>query len=60
MDNKAFTLDTNILIYVVDRNAGAKRRLAAEILTRAAERDCRLTLQSISEFYSATTRKKKF
>lgn len=58
MASKAFTLDTNILIYVVDRSAGLKRRLAAEILNRAAERDCRLTLQAISEFYSAATRKR--
>jgi predicted nucleic acid-binding protein len=58
MDSKAFTLDTNILIYVVDRNGGDKRRLAAEILAKAAERDCRLTLQSISVVYSAATRKR--
>ena len=52
-----FTLDTNILVYSVDNAAGAKHRLAIEIVDRAAERDCCLTLQALSEFYAAVTRK---
>ena len=53
-----FTLDTNILVYVVDRDAGVKQHLAVEILRRATIGDCRLTLQAISEFYFVVTRKK--
>ncbi len=52
-----FTLDTNILIYSVDSAAGARHERALEIVDRAAERDCWLTLQALSEFYVAATRK---
>jgi predicted nucleic acid-binding protein len=52
-----FTLDTNILVYSIDSAAGARHDLAAEIVDRAAEQPCWLTLQSIGEFYAAVTRK---
>ena len=52
-----FTLDTNLLVYTVERNAGVRRQLALEIVDRSVDADCRLTLQSLSEFYSAATRK---
>lgn len=57
MSDERFSLDTNILIYALDAAAGAKHLLAAEILDRSIDRDCRLTLQSLSEFYVAATRK---
>jgi predicted nucleic acid-binding protein len=53
-----FTLDTNILIYTMDRSAGHRHRLAEEIVERSIQGDCWLTLQAISEFYSAITRKR--
>jgi predicted nucleic acid-binding protein len=53
-----FTLDSNILIYSVDGNAGARHQLAMQIVVAAARRDCWLTLQAISEFYAAATRKR--
>ena len=54
-----FTLDTNILVYSVDSEAGPRHEAAVEIVTRAAlAADCRLTLQSVSEFFAATTRKR--
>jgi len=53
-----FTLDTNILIYSVHRAAGDRHRSAVEIVRRASRGECWLTLQSISEFYSAATRKR--
>ncbi len=53
-----FTLDTNILVYVIDRDAGVKHGLSIEILKRSTGKDCLLTLQSISEFYAVVTRKK--
>ncbi|HKO08125.1 MAG TPA: PIN domain-containing protein [Alphaproteobacteria bacterium] len=52
-----FTLDTNILIYSIDSAAGERHALAAEIVDRAAECECWLTLQALSEFYAAVTRK---
>jgi len=57
MSGSRFTLDANILFYSVDAQAGRRQRSAAEILDRAAECDCRLTLQAISEFFFAVTRK---
>lgn len=52
-----FTLDTNLLVYSVDRAAGIRHQLALEIVDRAPDADCWLTLQAVSEFYSAVTRK---
>lgn len=53
-----FTLDTNILVYAVDQDAGTKHDLAKEIMARAAFRDCLLSVQSLAEFFHATTRKR--
>ncbi len=58
MSDSCFTLDTNILVYALDRRAGERHALAAGIIDQAVMLDCRLTLQSISEFYTAVTRKK--
>lgn len=52
-----FTLDTNILVYSVHRSASEKHHSAIQIIERAADRDCWLTLQAISEFFFASTRK---
>jgi predicted nucleic acid-binding protein len=53
-----FTLDTNLLVYSSDSGAGARHRLALEIVRYAIESECWLTLQSVSEFYFAVTRKR--
>src|SRR5258708_4080002 len=53
-----FTLDTNLLVYSVDNTATTKQPLAAQIVLSAARLDCWLTLQSVSEFYAAVTRKR--
>lgn len=58
MSDERFTLDTNVLFYHVDLDAGPRHDIALEILDLAALRDCWLTLQSVSEFYTAVTRKK--
>jgi predicted nucleic acid-binding protein len=42
-----YTLYTNILIYAVDRSAGDKHRLAADIVDCPVERPCILTLQAM-------------
>jgi predicted nucleic acid-binding protein len=52
-----FTLDTNVLVYCVDSAAGRRRELARQVVEAAIGRDCRLTLQAVSEFYAAATRK---
>ena len=54
-----FSLDTNILVYACDRDAGERHRAGKEILARAAGRDCVLTVQALAEFFHVTTRKGK-
>jgi predicted nucleic acid-binding protein len=56
-DSGRLTLDTNLLVYAIDSASGLKHEAAKEIVLRAARRDCLLTLQAISEFYAAVTRK---
>ena len=56
MSDRRFTLDTNILVYALDRQSGDRHTLSSRIIARALLADCWLTLQSISEFYAATTR----
>lgn len=53
-----FTLDTSILVYAVDQDAGAKHGRAKEIVARAAFRSCLLSVQSLAEFFHATTRRR--
>ena len=54
---RRFSLDTNILIYAVDRDAGERHKRSKEIVARAALHDCVLTVQALAEFFHATTRK---
>jgi predicted nucleic acid-binding protein len=58
MSGDCFTLDTNILVYAMDARAGERHMLACRIIDLAVLLDCRLTLQSVSEFYAAVTRKR--
>ena len=53
-----FTLDTNLLVYSVDNTAGGRHEVAVQIVLRAVRLDCWLTLQAISEFYAAVSRKR--
>lgn len=60
MNAKRVSLDTNILIYAIDKDAGEKQRLAIKFIEKCALNfDCVLTLQALSEFYAAATRKGK-
>ena len=52
-----FSLDTNILVYSVDRDAGERHERSRMLLSRAARRDCVLTVQALAEFFHVTTRK---
>ena len=51
------SVDTNILIYAVDRDAGDRHEQSKELLAHAARHDCVLTVQTLAEFFHATTRK---
>ncbi len=51
------TIDTNILIYAVDRAAGAKHEAALGLVAETARRHGLLTLQVLGEFFYATMRK---
>ena len=58
MSDKRVSLDTNILIYAVDKDAGEKQIIAIRLIEKCVlNYDCVLTLQSLSEFYFAATRK---
>ena len=52
-----FSLDTNVLVYAVDRDAGERHDWSRVLLGRAARRDCVLTVQALAEFFHVTTRK---
>ena len=52
-----FSLDTNILVYAVDRDAGERHEQGRALVERAARCDCVLTVQALAEFFHATTRK---
>ena len=56
---RRFSLDSNILVYAADRDASENRHeISVALVARAARSDCVLTLQSLSEFFSVTTRKR--
>lgn len=58
MSGDRFSLDTNVLVYALDRQAGSRHLRARSIIEAAATADCWLTLQSISEFYAVASRKR--
>jgi predicted nucleic acid-binding protein len=58
MSVKRLTLDTNILIYAIDRDSKEKHKRAISIVDQAIHLDCVLTLQALCELYAAATRKK--
>jgi predicted nucleic acid-binding protein len=58
MSGKCVSLDTNILVYSVDLDAGEKHDKAIELFAQLSPSNCLLSLQSLCEFFSAVTRKK--
>ena len=58
MSDERFTLDANILVYAMDGQSGERQACAGRIIDLARSADCWLTLQAISEFYAAVTRKR--
>jgi len=59
MSGEKYTLDTNILIYSIDRQAGKRHQQSIELIEAMLQQDCVLTLQALSEFYNVVTRKGK-
>lgn len=59
MSDERITIDTNILIYSIDRSDRIKHKKAGHLVEKLIEEDCVLTLQSLCEFYAAVTRKNK-
>jgi predicted nucleic acid-binding protein len=53
-----FSLDSNILVYVADAGSLARQASATHVIELAAKIDCLLTLQALTEFFYAVTRKK--
>ena len=53
-----FTFDANVFVYAADLEAGARRRMALQTIARASAYESVCTLQSLAEFYHATTRKR--
>lgn len=59
MNGERITIDTNILIYSIDADAGDRHELSRQFVDDAVDKNCVLTLQALSEFYWAVTRKEK-
>ena len=59
MNGERVTLDTNILIYSIDADASGRHDRATQFVDDAVDKNCVLTLQALSEFYWAVTRKGK-
>ena len=60
MSAERVTLDANILIYSIDKDANKKQEQAIDLIVECAtSRDCVLTIQALAEFYFAATRKGK-
>lgn len=52
-----FTVDSNILVYAVDRGTPEKHRVASDLMIRAAMLDVVLTAQALGEFVNVIRRK---
>ena len=50
-----FTLDTNILVYAVDHQAGDRHRIALDVVRRTRGRDAVVTLQALAELFRTLT-----
>lgn len=53
-----FTLDSNLLVYSVDKRNSRKQEATIEIISRAMDKDCVILVQALAEFYHVVTRKK--
>jgi predicted nucleic acid-binding protein len=58
MSAERYSIDTNILVYAVDRREGEKHLRALDIMERSVDLDCVLTAQALAEFVVAATRRR--
>ncbi|MHB1201944.1 MAG: PIN domain-containing protein [Acidithiobacillus sp.] len=56
---KRISIDANILVYALDRDAGERHTLAVDVLDHAVESNCILTTQALGEFFHVVTRKNR-
>ena len=59
MTGQRFSIDTNILVYSIDKDAGTRHEQSRTLVDALVDRDCVLTLQALAEFFHAVTRKSK-
>jgi len=59
MTRQRFSVDTNLLIYSIDTDAGPRHEQARDLMDALADADCVLTVQALAEFFHAVTRKNK-
>ena len=59
MSDKRITIDTNILVYSIDVDAGVRHEHSKQFVDEAVDKNCVLTLQALSEFYWVVTREGK-
>ncbi len=52
-----FSFDANVLVYAAVQDATPRHAVARDLLARAVDRDCVLTVQALAEFFHVTTRK---
>lgn len=53
------SLDTNILVYAIDLDAGPRHQKSVGLFKHLPLSRCVLTLQALSEFFTVATRKKR-
>ncbi len=58
MSARRFSLDSNLLVYIFDPRDPRKQSVAQQVFAASTTRDCMIGLQTVSEFYTASTRKK--
>ncbi|MDF2974299.1 MAG: putative nucleic-acid-binding protein contains domain [Microvirga sp.] len=58
MSAERYSIDTNILVYSVDRREGEKHLRALDVMERSVDLDCVLTAQALAEFVVAATRRR--
>ncbi|MEI9984218.1 MAG: PIN domain-containing protein [Aliidongia sp.] len=54
-----FALDTNVLVYAANRDAGERHRIALDLVRRARGKDCVIMLQALAELFRTLTGKGK-
>jgi predicted nucleic acid-binding protein len=51
MIEQRLSIDTNILVYSVDKDAGARHEQSRKLVDALADSDCVLTVQALAEFF---------